>query len=71
MGKDGRTPLTPVEWIDSLKESAPHLFPSASGTGAGNSKSGVAHFKRSQMSSADKAAYIRRFGREAYLGLPK
>ncbi|MDR5616842.1 hypothetical protein [Arsenophonus sp.] len=71
MGKDGRTPLTPAEWIDSLKESAPHLFPSASGTGAGNSKSGGAQFKRSQMSSADKAAYIRRFGREAYLGLPK
>lgn len=71
MGKDGRTPLTPAEWIDSLKESAPHLFPSASGTGSGDSKSGGAHFKRSQMSSSDKAAYIRRFGREAYLGLPK
>lgn len=71
MGKDGRTPLTPAEWIDSLKESAPHLFPSASGTGAGNNKSGGKNFKRSQMSSADKAAYIRRFGREAYLGLPK
>lgn len=71
MGKDGRTPLTPAEWIDSLKESAPHLFPSASGTGSGDSKSGGAHFKRSQMTSSDKAAYIRRFGREAYLGLPK
>lgn len=27
MGKDGRTPLSPIEWIESLKESAPHLFP--------------------------------------------
>ncbi|MFS1538543.1 MAG: hypothetical protein ACL7BU_11850 [Candidatus Phlomobacter fragariae] len=71
MGKDGRTPLTPVEWIESLKESAQHLFPSASGTGSGDSKSGGAHFKRSQMSSTDKAEYVRRFGREAYLRLPK
>lgn len=71
MGKDGRTPLTPIEWVDSLKESAPHLFPTASGTGAGNNKQGSAHLKRSQMSSGDKAEYIRRYGREAYLRLAK
>ncbi|ATG17158.1 hypothetical protein CO695_12955 [Providencia alcalifaciens] len=71
MGKDGKTPLTAIEWIESLKESAPHLFPSASGTGAGNSKSGSVHFKRSQMSSSEKADYIRRYGRDSYLKLPK
>ena len=71
MGKDGRTPLSPIEWIESLKESAPHLFPAASGTGAGKHKQGGAHFKRSQMSASDKADYIRRYGRDAYLKLPK
>ncbi|SET28362.1 hypothetical protein [Thorsellia anophelis] len=34
-GKDGRTPLTVQEWIESTKETAPHLWPQAQGTGAG------------------------------------
>lgn len=71
MGKDGRTPLSPAEWIESLKESAPHLFPAASGTDAGKHKQSGAHLKRSQMSAGDKADYIRRYGRDAYLKLPK
>ncbi|KPD01955.1 hypothetical protein V5085_01730 [Moellerella wisconsensis] len=71
MGKDGRTPLSPVEWIESLKESAPHLFPAASGTDAGKHKQSGVHLKRSQMSAGDKADYIRRYGRDAYLKLPK
>jgi len=71
MGKDGKTALSPVEWVESLKESAPHLFPSASGTDAGKNKQGGAHLKRSQMSANEKANYIRRYGRESYLKLPK
>ncbi|MFC0178996.1 hypothetical protein [Thorsellia kenyensis] len=34
-GKDGRTPLSVQEWIESTKETAPHLWPTAQGTGAG------------------------------------
>ncbi|PGP57105.1 hypothetical protein CN998_32605, partial [Bacillus cereus] len=34
LGKDGKTPLTPLEWAESLRESAPHLWPRASGTNA-------------------------------------
>lgn len=71
MGKDGRTPLSPVEWVESLKESAPHLFPDASGTDAGKHKQGWAHLKRSQMSASEKADYIRRYGRDKFLKLPK
>ncbi|WP_374447410.1 hypothetical protein [Providencia sp.] len=71
MGKDGRTPLSPVEWVESLKENAPHLFPAASGTDAGKHKQGGAHLKRSQMSASEKAEYIRRHGRDTYLRLPK
>lgn len=34
-GKDGRTPLTPSEWLESMKEKAPHWFPAPVGGGAG------------------------------------
>lgn len=34
LGKDGKTPLSPMEWADSLREAAPHLWPKAQGTGA-------------------------------------
>lgn len=34
LGKDGKTPLSPFEWADSLRENAPHLWPKAQGTGA-------------------------------------
>lgn len=34
-GKDGKNPLTPAEWLESMKEKAPHWFPAPSGGGAG------------------------------------
>jgi len=71
-GKDGKTPLSPEEWADSLKETAPHLFPRAEGTGAGGHKqSAIGSLKRSEMSASDKAAYIRKHGQQAYLRLPR
>lgn len=33
-GKDGISPLTPDEWMQSLKQDAPHLWPPSSGGGA-------------------------------------
>lgn len=71
-GKDGKTPLSPVEWAESLKETAPHLFPRAEGTDAGGHKQhGGGALKRSEMSASDKAAYIRKHGQQAFLKLPK
>lgn len=71
-GKDGKTPLSPAEWAESLKESAPHLFPRAEGTDAGGHKQqGSGALKRSEMTSADKTAYIRKHGQQAFLRLPK
>lgn len=32
-GKDGKTPLTLAEWAESLKETAPHLWPRPTGGG--------------------------------------
>lgn len=40
LGKDGKTPLTPQEWAESLRETAPHLWPKAQGTNAPGSGSG-------------------------------
>lgn len=38
-GKDGKTPLSPVEWAGGLRETAPHLFPANSGGGTPGQKS--------------------------------
>lgn len=40
LGKDGKTPLTPQEWAESLRETAPHLWPKAQGTGAPGASGG-------------------------------
>lgn len=41
LGKDGKTPLSPQEWAESLRESAAHLWPRATGAGAtGNERGG-------------------------------
>ena len=34
-GKDGKNPLTPAEWLETMKDKAPHWFPAPSGGGAG------------------------------------
>lgn len=36
-GKDGKTPMTPDEWMAGLREAAPHLWPRAQGSGANGS----------------------------------
>lgn len=71
LGKDGKTPLTPLEWAESLRESAPHLWPRASGTQAPGGGSGQAAFKRSEMTAEQKRDYQRKHGQTAYLALPK
>lgn len=41
LGKDGKSPFTPLEWLEGMKEKAPHWFPAtASGSGAGNGGGG-------------------------------
>lgn len=41
IGKDGKTPFSPAEWLESMKETAPHWFPAnGSGGGAQNGKGG-------------------------------
>lgn len=71
LGKDGKTPLTPSEWAESLRESAPHLWPRAQGAGQTGDRGAKGTKKRSDMTPEEMAAYIKEHGREAYLKLPK
>jgi hypothetical protein len=41
LSKDGKTPLTTQEWAESLRETAPHLWPKAQGSNAPGSGSGA------------------------------
>lgn len=35
LGKDGKTPFSPAEWLEGMKETAPHWFPNGSSGGGG------------------------------------
>lgn len=68
IGKDGKTPFSPAEWIESMTEVAPHWFPSdSSGGGAGGSKnnaSGGKTMKRSAFNALpprDQAAAVKQY----------
>lgn len=41
-GADGKAPLSPAEWLESLRASAPHWWPPSSGSGAPGAGSGKA-----------------------------
>src|SRR3972149_11838102 len=41
LGKDGKTPFSPREWLESMKQKAPHWFP-AGGSGGGSMVNKVA-----------------------------
>lgn len=34
LGKDGKMPLTPAAWLESMREAAPHWWPPSAGAGA-------------------------------------
>ena len=39
LGKDGKTPFSPAEWLEGMRETAPHWFPAGNGGGgAGGNK---------------------------------
>jgi hypothetical protein len=66
LGKDGKTPFSPDEWFEGMKESAPHWFPaSSSGGGATGSRGGAGGGKTMKRAAFDaldpvaKAAAIR------------
>jgi hypothetical protein len=43
LGKDNKSPYSPAEWLEEMKENAPHWWPAgASGSGAGGNRGGHA-----------------------------
>lgn len=69
LGKDGKTPFTPMEWLEGMKDKAPHWFPAtASGSGATSYGGGHGHKTLRQadidaMSPKDRAAFFAAGGR--------
>lgn len=56
-GKDGKTPFSPAEWIEGMKEKAPHWFPSGnSGGGGGGNNGGKGGADLSHLKPADRMA---------------
>lgn len=40
LGKDGKSPYSPIEWMEEMKEKAPHWFPAANTGGGGGGNTG-------------------------------
>lgn len=71
LGKDGKTPLSPLEWLESMNEKKPHWWlANASGGGASQSASGGAVKARAQMTALEKSQYISKHGKDQFLALP-
>jgi hypothetical protein len=61
LGKDGKSPFTPLEWLEGMKEKAPHWYPAtASGGGAsgGGGSGAPSNKKASEMTPGEKAKFI-------------
>lgn len=63
LGKDGKTALSPIEWAESLRENAPHLWPKAQGTNApGSGQHGKAAQDYSNLSPSERMTKAREAG---------
>lgn len=58
-GKDGKTPLSPLEWAESLRETATHLWPRAQGAGQVGDQGGKATKKWGEYTETERAAIAR------------
>lgn len=58
-GKDGKTPLSPLEWAESLRENAPHLWPRAQGAGPTGDQGGKATKNFNEMTEAERTTLYR------------
>lgn len=57
-GKDGKTPLTPAEWLESLKEEMPNLFAMPKGAGAKGGGNPSVNQGKLGGTPAERAAYL-------------
>lgn len=60
LGKDGKSVFRPLEWLEGMKEVAPHWFPAGSSGGGAPGGSGSAKgVDLSKMAPVDRLAYLR------------
>ncbi len=60
-GKDGQNPFSPTEWLEEMKEKAPHWFPAAnSGGGAGGNSSKRSNQDLSKLSPRERLLAARK-----------
>lgn len=65
-------PRTIGDWVEGLRDTAPHLFAQPKGTGASGNTTALPKgtaMKRSEMSIEQKGEFIANFGQEAYFNL--
>lgn len=58
-GKDGKTPLSPLEWAEGLRETATHLWPRAQGAGQIGDKGGKSGKKWTDFTETERAQIAR------------
>lgn len=63
--------LTVKTWLESMRDEAPHWFPTPTGGSAPGSHSHRHSFKRSEMTAEQKREYQQKHGQQAFLKLPK
>lgn len=60
LGKDGKTVFRPLEWLEGMKEVAPHWFPANStGGGAPGGSGSMKGVDLSKLSATDRLTYLR------------
>lgn len=60
IGKDGASKLQPLEWVEGLREKAPHLWPKAAGGGAGGGGQAPDSKKKfAELTEAERTALYR------------
>jgi hypothetical protein len=58
MGKNGKDPLTPSEWLEGMRENAPHWFPPPKGGGSqGGGGGGTGDYTITREAARDPAVY--------------
>ena len=66
-GPDGESPLTPAQWLEAMREEAPHWWPPSTGAGAPGAAAaghdGALSYEQAGQLSPERYARLRRDGR--------
>lgn len=62
LGKDGKTPFTPAEWLESMRETKPHWFPATANGGGARGSSGATRQDLSKLSPVERMNLARQQG---------